>query len=514
MLSEIIDFESWTAPSTVSLAQSITKKKEVSNDKRSAISWKHFKDELSPLSLYIYLKARFGKPNGIAMIGWQPRIKNIIHWHYTIHCHSSTINFWGHSSGLEIMIASPENLENGDRETFITALKNDFSKHGKEMGEIKKQLDQWSIFINPFVRLNQTLHHLTDELEDIDLSEPRALPPDHTDQDLRSFLDDTKVWIKNTTKAAALGTAIRMLFPVVVESFINLFIYIFRKQELKVDPRLYENQIRQQIDIRAKSLHMTCDGLTSPIDGNDPRFKAFHTLMNGRNDFLHGNIDPVRMQLEDIYFDATFIPIYKEDDGIIKKMIPKYLAHVSLAEVQKDERVVNDFMDMVFEKLEESSFQTFYELFSERFPGINKNTQEIRPVVSDDFAEGYATFSRKAEDDPSYQLFLNDETTFELYIPATWQHFREENRHYFHPYERHNPENLIVSVLNNQEGRSFIDSRIKGREEKKMGKKKFYLLASPKDLHVNSYFHFSENDTQFALFTYTYPERLDPDLES
>ncbi len=514
MLAEIIDFDRWTAPPADEVAESLTKGKDSSDAKFNPVSWKSFKHELSPLTLYLYLKARFGKPNGIAMLGWQQSIDNIIHWHYTIYSHQATINFWGHSSGLEITISSKSNdVDDSDRSSFIVSLKADFAKHGKSMGEVKKQLEHWSLFINPFVRLNQTLQNLTNELENIDLSAVAPLHTLPTEEETKLYTAKKRIWVNNTTRAAALGTALRMLFPVVIESFINLLIFTFRKTELKEDVRLYEGHIRQQIDIRVKSLHMICDGFKGAIDGNDPRFKAFHTLMNGRNDFLHGNVDPVKMQLEDIFFDEQFIPLFSEDDGIINKMIPKYLAHVSLTEVQNDERTVNDFIELIMERLEESAFQTFYALFAERFPGINKKSKVIRVVVSDDFAEGMLTFSGKAVDDPSYQLFLNDEGTFEMFIPATWRHYKKDDRHYFKPYEIYNPENLIVSITKNESGKTFIDTFTKDSEAITLGDKVFYINPVAPGLHVKSYFHSSDDASKFALFTYTYPDHIDPDLE-
>jgi hypothetical protein len=133
-----------------------------------------------------------------------------------------------------------------------------------------------------------------------------------------------KVWTKNISEAAALGTTIRMLCPVMADSFINLILLVFRKEEYVNDERLYDNLIRQQIDIRVKTLHLHCTCFPQRINSKTDAFKKFHTLMNKRNDFLHGNIDPSKLVIQDVWFDQKIIPLFKDDEGFIKKMLKNY----------------------------------------------------------------------------------------------------------------------------------------------------------------------------------------------
>ncbi len=48
--------------------------------------------------------------------------------------------------------------------------------------------------------------------------------------------------------------------PVLAEAFINLVIFIMRKDELKRNQRQYDEYIRQQIDTRVFDLHLKCNG--------------------------------------------------------------------------------------------------------------------------------------------------------------------------------------------------------------------------------------------------------------
>lgn len=475
MKNSLLDLDNWIAPTTYELIDKYLKTKDECI-KRDYFRWKNFKGELSPLALYKYLKARFGEPNGMSMIMKNPSADNLIHWHYTVKNNHFEINFWGHSSGLEIVIFTEgEAMSEPDRGNFVAALKEHFQKHGAAMGKVHADLERWSLFINPFVRLLQSIQIMLDELEKIDLTEP-VLPAD-PDLAEASYFRDLRRRTKNTTRAASLGTAIRMLYPVMAESFVNLLIFVFRRSELKGDERLYEGQIRQAIDIRVKSLNIICDGFESPISRDDQRFKDFHNLMNGRNDFLHGNVDPTKLKVEEMYFDNRFIPLSKDDEGIIKRMISHYKIGVGLTEVKNDERVIEGFLEMILEKLSSENLSLIVRLMGDRFPGINEKTKRIGILLPDAFVEGMAYGRDDVEDDTDYQRFVSGTNEIELYYPSSWGFFPENGMMIFAPFDAKEDGQVYVSVR----PIALIDMktqtmRLKRFEKRKIGNEEWYIL--------------------------------------
>ncbi len=344
---------------------------------------------------------------------------------------------------------------------------------------------------------------MLEELESIDITEPTFSK--EVDPDNESYFDDLRNWTKNVTKAAALGTTIRMLFPVMAEAFVNLVIFIFRRSELKDDGRLYDGLIRQAIDVRVKSLNMICDGFNGPISGDDERFKDFHNLMNGRNDFLHGNVNPAKLEVEDLYFDQKNIPLYKSDNGVIKKMFGHHQKGVTLDEVRSDERVINGFMEMVLEKLEQENFEEFIGLMGERFPAINEKTKKIEIKLPNNYVEGIAIPGKDVEVNPDFQRFVSAEGYIQLYYPASWKYHPVEGRHIFSPYAANEGKQISVIIMPIE----LVDMKdkiagLERREKKTIQSSEWYILPAKKryGLIYKGFVKIVNNDWVQVTFSY------------
>lgn len=378
MIAEIFDTENWAAATLEWLSDDLNKKEQDDNT-HTVYNWTNTSKTISPLDLYKFLKARFGIPNGLSMLFKSASSDNLIHWHYTVISKDNPLHFWGNSSGLLISIKLNNSISFVDTDwtLLIGNIKKSFSKYGKEMNVVQSGFEKWTLFINPYTRLYYTLRDLTNEIKKLKLAEIEMYKPNYTAEERSLYFKRYKKWIINVDRAAVLGTTIRMLSPVLAEAFINLLILMLSKKEFKEDKRLYENLIRQQIDIRVKTLHLNCNGFVKQIDSEKDEFKKFQTLMNGRNDFLHGNVDPNQLRFEDVYFDEKFIPLFKEDEGIIKKMLKNYLTNVEPEKALADFKIVTEFTEFVLSHLGDKEKDLLQYLMITRTPGINSKTQNI-----------------------------------------------------------------------------------------------------------------------------------------
>src|SRR6266536_1488098 len=96
-----------------------------------------FRARFSPLDLYVYLKARFGPPNGTAMIFKDQSSDNLIQWHWTIQFGNRIIDFLGFNLHAEALIEGYKKFSNAQGVAFEQGLKNDFKNHGKAMSEVR-----------------------------------------------------------------------------------------------------------------------------------------------------------------------------------------------------------------------------------------------------------------------------------------------------------------------------------------------------------------------------------------
>lgn len=385
-IQEIFDVDNWEKASLRYLSESL-ENKEVS---LNINEWKNFNKELSPLSLYKFLKARFGIANGISMLLKEESTENLIHWHYTFVIEKNELHFLGKSSGIEILLKTTQNVcfsvENWA--ILIENIKSSYSQSGKQMNAVQSEFEKYTLFINPFTRLNDNLNRQIKELKSLNVNEIERIDIYNvSDEERNQYYKSYNQWVINIEKSVSLGSTIRMLSPVLAESFINTILLVLAKEEFKNDKRLYDNLIRQQIDIRVKTLHLNCNGFEKPINGNEQEFKDFQTLMNNRNDFLHGNIDPTQLMFEDVYFDMKYIPLFKEDEGIITKTMKNYLKNVEVDKAINDYKTVQKFIDFVLSHTEDKIQVHIRHLLITRMPGYDNKTKRIGILFPVELAE-------------------------------------------------------------------------------------------------------------------------------
>ena len=122
-------------------------------------------DRLSPLDLYVYLKARFGPPNGVQMALRNQSSDNLVHWHYTLRADAAVLEIWQANLTTELYLEGTAKPSAEDWSRLIDAIKADYRNYGRAMSQIRKDLERWHLFINPYKRLRDVLErpgiHLT-----------------------------------------------------------------------------------------------------------------------------------------------------------------------------------------------------------------------------------------------------------------------------------------------------------------------------------------------------------------
>ncbi|GEM_PF-5147636 len=155
--SNILNIDNWTAPDSREFL-SLLRQVAIKPSGRFIVG-----KRIAPIDLYSYLKTRFGKPNGPSMAIRQPSTENIIQWDYLIESNRSFLNIPALNTRMEFIFYCDFNIDHNQFENLIQSIKSDLSNIGSRLGKTRKSLDKWSLFINPYKILKDTINILESE---------------------------------------------------------------------------------------------------------------------------------------------------------------------------------------------------------------------------------------------------------------------------------------------------------------------------------------------------------------
>ncbi|MBU2718989.1 hypothetical protein HF563_06300 [Acidithiobacillus ferridurans] len=313
--------------------------------------WK-LQNQIKPVDLYCYLYARFGPPNGIQNFLRADHSDNLIHWEWTLQAEDRFYLVQGHNFRTEIWVSGPA-LEAESLEVLVDDIKRSFPQHGKSMGEIRNKLEHWVEFINPYQRIRAAVDCLAKELDSLEVPSKADQPKSVTD--FENLEEWSTVWTSHAqtiSRATGLCFGIRSMLPVMAEAFVNLIMYMQMNPELKADDRLRENLFRQPIDVRVRGLSHNCLGFERAVDYSHEACRRYHSLVNERNDLLHGNVVVDKLKFNEIYFNGR-VPIFKSYSTMWERAFGVAQSSVGLDLLKNEREVVDGFIDYVVSCLKE-----------------------------------------------------------------------------------------------------------------------------------------------------------------
>lgn len=311
-------------------------------------------NEVRPVDLFCYLGARFGPPNGIQTLLRSDDSDNLVQWDWTLRHPHGLVTFMGLNFRTELHVFGLD-VDRHDGSSLVQQLKADFGNHGAGMKGVRQRLEHWTEFVNPYQRIKRAVERLVSSLETLELHPQRdRLEPFQTSpQDP----DVAQRWIaiaERYSQGFGLCFGIRSMLPVMAEAFVNLLLYILMRPELRGDERLRDNAFRQPIDVRVKSLSMTCVGFKQQPDYSHEACRAYHRLVNERNDLLHGNVVIDKLKFNEVYFLGT-IPVFKEYRTAWERSLQIEANAVGLESLQNELNVVRSFTEYLLSCLDDGA---------------------------------------------------------------------------------------------------------------------------------------------------------------
>jgi hypothetical protein len=295
-----------------------------------------------------------------------------------------------------------------DRVDLVAQIKRDFGRHGKAMGEVRKHLEPWVEFVNPYQRIRRTVERMQEQLDALGL---RTGDEDVASSQFSDMLaaDDQKLAQEAKERWQELGNryhrafplcfSIRLMLPVLAESFVNHLLHVLLRPEIKSDARLRENVMRQPIDVRIKSLHINCVGFRCAVDYSSDACKAYHSLVNERNDLLHGNLVIDKMKFNEVFFWGT-VPVFNEYQSMWQRACGVQARMVGLDRVSEEQRIVDNLIGYLTLCLEPTLQPQIKMLAASHELGVNQDTQRLGVLFDTtlvDFRMRWSTPSDKGD---------------------------------------------------------------------------------------------------------------------
>lgn len=294
-------------------------------------------ESISPFDIYTYLHARFGAPNGLQTMLARDDSDNLFHWDYYLKAGAANLLFVGATE--EVHVHFDVDLADAQCVEFITGLRADFGRVAKGKGRVAGSLEKWSIFPNQYLSIASRCAELYDEIvKALPKIERKFIAERQTTQVLmaeRRRKSHSRLMSAITTAP----TELSVLIPVLFESFIGLIVAVLIKPEVRRDAEAFNAFVRSPLHEKLVAMAGQCNGFAKPLAQENPVFGRYWTVVNRRNDIVHGNVDPVGDALEIVYFHGKR-PLYKSGGDRLrqhwKRLIDRY----------RPQDVVDDYLAM------------------------------------------------------------------------------------------------------------------------------------------------------------------------
>jgi len=376
----IFEPEKWEKPEPGEMAAYFDRPKATKGKPTGSILV--FRKHLSPLDVYKYLVARFGPPYGFqTFVKKQGDSDNLIHWDYLIKAGSSMIWIQGGNRDVHVHV-SGKIMSPKDWVQLAKALKGDFGRCGPEMTKVGATLQGWSIVSNRCAMIAAACAGFHEVLTD-EADAPDFMPYKRTTRaGIKRYQRQIEKMGERANRVFSASLSLDLITPVLAEAFVNLVIFLTRKDELKQNPRQYEHYIRQPIDTRVFDLHLKCNHFTGGVDPESEDYKAFKRVMDRRNHNLHGNIDPAKDAIETVYFD-NFTPLFQKGADPILELFRKKESVFDVPGVLRRYQDVHSFFHYVLGLIEEKPRAVIEMLMSDETFGYDASRNRAGRLFSE-----------------------------------------------------------------------------------------------------------------------------------
>lgn len=336
--------------------------------------------QLRPVDLYAYLRARFGAPNGIQSILRRDDSDNWIHWDFFLKAGEVDVYISGTSRELHFLVS--EKMPDVAWRDLVNALKHDFGRLGHAKSEMMKTFEKWVVFENKFATLANLCAELHGDIVEIPPLPVQTRTSVTSRRSMRKWQKDLEAVAQRGADLFGNCLKLRLITPIMAEAYINMLIVVYCRPEVRNDQAAYDAFIRAKLPDRLAALSENCLGFTSAVDQTTAAYGNFKRVMDKRNFALHGNIDPMREQLETVYFEGKR-PLFADGGEHAIKALEQRSKLYEADEVIADYEATHLFLAELASYLA-PPFQTFFDhVIGDQFPGYEVKQKRVTRLFPD-----------------------------------------------------------------------------------------------------------------------------------
>jgi hypothetical protein len=328
---------------------------------------------LSPVDLYAYLVARFGQPNGFQNFLRRDDSDNWIHWDFNLKAGDTNVYFAGATREIHVTVSEP--LTDEQWKALIETIKRDYRRIGRSKSDVKRTFEKYVVFQNKFVSLSSLCADLHERIVDTPILEKVKLN-NGGKEDIELYKEAMQKVSKRGEDLYGDCLKLSLIAPIMAEAFFNLMILVFCKDKIRNDPETYKAFLRAKIPDRLTMLTRYCDGFVQHIDTKTDAYADFMRVINKRNFALHGNMEPVREQIEVAFFEGKR-PLMVKAGNSVDVLFEQLERLHAPPQVTKDYENVQLFLLEVMECLSDRHLAFFEAVLNDPFPGYDVNRKRV-----------------------------------------------------------------------------------------------------------------------------------------
>lgn len=371
----INDVANWRLFSRKEIQTFLSEKRSKLEDKsegqqKSPSSHLSIRTHLKPIDLYSYLKTRFGQPNGTNTLLFPQYSSNLVHWDYFIKAGTSEVIINGLTR--EVHIHVNEDVCDAEWHAFFKNMKTEFSIFGKEKSRTTKEFQKWHIFQNKYAALADICAELHGDIKE-EIAKEFSIKPipsgGISEEEIQNRLGPAG---KRANLIYGKCTQLRLLMPILAESYINLTVMILSSQKNRGSEQFWKQYRDTSFHDKLQKLHTFCHGFNSPLDLTTSACKQFMRIRSGRNDDIHGNHMPETNFVERVYFDNN-IPLYEIPGDVMQMFWNSMEELINPSKAIEDYESILMFLIEIRNSLKSDLHPEFDMMIDEAYPGYDMN---------------------------------------------------------------------------------------------------------------------------------------------